>query len=413
MYEAAKARYAELGIDVEAALARLAETPISIHCWQGDDVRGFEAGSGSLDGGIQVTGAYPGRATTPEELMADFAEALRHIPGVKRINLHAIYAVMDPDNPVGRDALRPEDFQAWVDFAREHELGIDFNPTLFSSPEMRDGLSLSSPDEATRQYWIRHCQASRRISAWIAEQLGDDVLCNIWIPDGYKDRPADRMGPRERLADSLDQIFAEELEGVIDAVESKVFGIGLESYTVGSHEFYLGYALSRPGVLCLIDAGHYHPTENVADKLSALLLYFDEIPMHVTRAVRWDSDHVVVLDQQLLEIAREIVRCEALDRVRIGLDFFDGSINRVAAWVSGTRAMQRALLLALLEPHGRLRGYQDEARFTELLVEQDALLGLPFGAVWEEYCRRQGVGDDWSWLAEVQRYEAEVLSGRA
>ncbi len=408
----ARSRYEAIGVDVEAALKRLAETPISIHCWQGDDVRGFETGSGELDGGIQVTGSHPGAARTPEELMADFREAIARIPGPKRINLHAIYAVMDPDDPVERDALRPKDFAPWVDFARENDLGIDFNPTLFSSPHMRDGLSLSSPDEKTRQYWIRHCQASRRISAWIAEQLGDDVLCNIWIPDGLKDIPGDRMGPRERLADSLDQIFAEPLDGVLDAVESKVFGIGLESYTVGSHDFYLGYALSRPGTLVLIDSGHYHPTENVADKLSALLLFFDEIPMHVTRSVRWDSDHVLVVDNELLGIAREIVRCHALDRVRIGLDFFDGSVNRVAAWISGTRAMQKALLRALLEPNERLREHQDAARWTELLVEQDALFSLPFGAVWDEYCRRQGVPDDWSWLADIQAYEEGIIAAR-
>ena len=329
-FEQAKQRYSKLGVDVDAALEALANKPISIHCWQGDDVGGFENTDSALSGGIQATGNYPGKARNPEELMADFDKAISLIPGKKRINLHASYAIFDGDK-VDRDNLEPKHFARWVEYARSRGIGIDFNPTYFSHPLASDGLTLSNPDETIRTFWINHGIACRRIAAYIAKELGCPVLNNVWIPDGYKDTPADRLGPRLRLKDSLDRIFAEKLDGVIDCVESKVFGIGVESYTVGSSEFYLSYAASRPGVYVLLDNGHYHPTEVVSDKIPSLLAFFDKVPLHVTRAVRWDSDHVVLFEDELKEIAKEIVRNDAMDKVLIGLDFFDASINRVAA----------------------------------------------------------------------------------
>lgn len=410
-YEEAKAKYEALGIDVEAALEQLAGTAISIHCWQGDDVQGFENTGEALSGGIQATGNYPGRARTPEELMSDFSQAISLIPGSKRISLHASYAIFDGPR-VERDQLEPEHFRKWVDFAKEKGIGIDFNPTFFSHPKVKDGLTLSSPDEETRQFWIRHGQQSRKIAAAIAKELGSPVLNNVWIPDGYKDVPGDRIGPRQRLKASLDDIFEETLDGVIDCVESKVFGIGLESYTVGSAEFYLAYASQRPGVYYLLDNGHFHPTEMVSDKLSSMLTFFDKVPLHVTRPVRWDSDHVVSYDDETREIAREIVRADALDRVLIGLDFFDASINRVAAWVIGVRNMQKALLYGLLQPTGLLKSCQDAADFTRLLVYQEELKTYPFGDIWAMYCKRQSVPGDTDWFEEVKRYEAEVLSKR-
>ena len=411
-YEQAKARYEALGVNVDAALDALAGKAISIHCWQGDDVGGFENMGQALSGGIQATGNYPGKARTPQELMADFEKAIEFIPGKKRINLHASYAVTNGEK-VDRDALEGRHFDAWIEFAKKNDLGIDFNPTFFSHPLAADGLTLSHPNEEIRMFWVRHGIQSRRIAAYIAQKLGQPVLNNVWIPDGYKDVPADRLGPRLRLKDSLDRIFAEKLDGVIDCVESKVFGIGVEAYTVGSNEFYMAYASQHPGVYNLLDNGHYHPTEMVSDKMSALLAFFDKLPLHVTRPVRWDSDHVVRLDDELQEIAKEIVRNDAMDKVLIGLDYFDASINRVAAWVIGTRNMQKALLQALLMPHAQLKAMQEEGRFTELLMQQEELKSYPFGEIWAHYCQTQGVPADESWFAQVMQYEKDVLSKRA
>ena len=411
-FESAKARYAQYGVDVESAIHAASGKPISIHCWQGDDVSGFDQKDGCAGGGIQTTGNYPGRARNFEELKADFLKATSLIPGSKRINLHASYAVFPNGEWVDRDALEHRHFAPWVQFARENGFGIDFNPTCFSHPKVRDGLTLSSPDPETRRFWIDHCKACRRIANEIGRELGNDVLNNIWIPDGLKDVPADRLGPRMRLKAALDEIFAEKLPHVIDCVESKVFGIGLESYTVGSNEFYMGYAATHPGVYNLLDNGHYHPTEVVSDKIPALLCYFDRIPLHITRAVRWDSDHVVLFEDELREIMKEIVRNDALDKVLIGLDFFDASINRIAAWVIGTRNAQKALLWALLQPHARLKALQDEARFTEKMVLMEEFKTMPFGDIWEEYCRRQGVPTDAQWFDEVAEYEQKVLSQR-
>ena len=412
-FESAKARYSQFGVDVEAALKAAAAKPISIHCWQGDDVTGFDQREGGASGGIQTTGNYPGRARTFEELKSDFKKAASLIPGKKRINLHACYAVFGPGEWVDRDAIEYKHFAPWVDFARENGYGIDFNPTCFSHPMVTDGLTLSSPNEAVRRFWINHCKATRRIANEIGAQLNDKVLNNVWIPDGLKDTPADRMGPRLRLKASLDEIFEEKLPNVIDCVESKVFGIGLESYTVGSNEFYMSYAASHPGVYNLLDNGHYHPTEVVSDKIPALLCFFDKIPLHVTRGVRWDSDHVVLFEDELKEIMKEIVRNDALDKVLIGLDFFDASINRIAAWVVGTRNAQKALLWALLQPHDKLRQLQDRAEFTEKMVLMEEAKTLPFGDVWEEYCRREGVPATESWYADVVQYERDVLSKRS
>ena len=411
-FELAKSRYASLGVDVEAAMAALAKAPVSIHCWQGDDVIGFDAAADSLSGGIQTTGNYPGKARTPDELMADFEKAISLIPGVKRINLHACYAIFENGEHVDRDALEPRHFAKWVEFAKKNNLGIDFNPTLFSHPMVKGGLSLSNNDPEVRAFWVRHCIACRRIAAYFAQELGTHSVCNVWIPDGLKDVPADRLTPRMLLKDSLDQIFAEKLPGVVDCVESKVFGIGVEAYTVGSSDFYTAYAASHPGVYVLLDSGHYHPTEVISDKIPALLCMFDKIPLHVTRPMRWDSDHVVRLEDELREIATEIVRNDALDKVLIGLDYFDASINRIAAWIIGTRNMYKALLTALLMPHEKLRTLQQEERFTELMALQEALKTMPMGVIWEEYCARQGVPADDAWIDTVLTYEKEVLLKR-
>ena len=364
-FETARAMYASLGIDVDAALEKLARTPISIHCWQGDDVTGFDREGGGAADGIQATGNYPGKARNLAELQADCLKAASLIPGPKRINLHASYAVFTAETGgwVDRNRLEYKHFAPWVEFARAHGFGIDFNPTCFGHPMVKNGLTLSSPDEQVRRFWIEHCKATRRIAEQIGEALGDRVLHNIWIPDGSKDIPADRLGPRLRLKAALDEILAEPCPHVIDSVESKVFGIGLESYTVGSNEFYLAYAATHPGVYVLLDNGHFHPTEAVSDKIPALLAFFDKVPLHVTRAVRWDSDHVVLFDDEIAEMCKEIVRCGGLDKVLIGLDFFDASINRVAAWVLGARNVQKALLFALLQPHEELRTLQDQGRF--------------------------------------------------
>ncbi len=409
-YEEAKKAYAALGVDTELAMKKLSEIPISLHCWQGDDVRGFEHGGTDLSGGIQATGNYPGRARSPEELMEDLSFALGEIGGRHRLNLHASYLVTKRD--VQRNQIEPEDFTPWIDFAKEHHLGLDFNPTFFSHPMVKDNLTLSSPEKEVRSYWIEHGKRCRRIAQSFAMALGGHSLCNVWIPDGYKDVPADRLGPRLRLKESLDQIFSEKMDNVVDSVESKTFGIGLESFTVGSNEFYAYYAASHKGVYQLMDTGHYHPTEMVSEKLSALLCYADYVPLHVSRPVRWDSDHVVTLSDELKELSREIVRSGATEKVLIGLDFFDASINRIAAWIIGTRNMQKALLIALLEPGKTMKEMQDACRFTQLLSLKEELKTLDWGAVWEEFLFREGVDGSMAWLPKVEAYEEKVLAGR-
>lgn len=411
-YEAAKQQYEKWGVNVEDALERLKEVAISIHCWQGDDIQGFEVEQQELSGGIDVTGNYPGKATSPEELRADLDVALSLIPGTHRLNLHAIYAETNGEI-VERDAIKPEHFKNWVAWAKEKKMGLDFNPTLFSHSKAADGLTLAHPNQEIRDYWIRHCQASRKIGAYFGQELGTSALTNIWIPDGFKDTPSDRLTPRKRLKESLDTIFSEDIDENlnIDAVESKLFGIGSEAYVVGSHEFYMGYALKN-NKLCLLDTGHFHPTEMVSNKISSMLLFNDQLALHVSRPVRWDSDHVVTLDDELREIALEIVRNDALDRVRIGLDFFDASINRVAAWVIGTRNMLKALLYALLTPNDLLKKYQDEGDFTRRLALMEEFKTYPFGDIWDHYCETMQVPVKESWLDDVLEYEETVLSKR-
>lgn len=412
-YTEAQKLYTTYGIDTEEAISKLTDKEVSIHCWQGDDVAGFDNPDGGAGNGLAVTGNYPGRARSFEELKQDFLKAVSLIPGKKRINLHACYAVFTEENPwVDRDGLEYRHFEPWVEFAKENGFGIDFNPTVFSHPMVKDGLSLSSPDETVRRFWIDHCIASRRIAQQIGEQLADKVLDNVWIPDGYKDTPSDRLGPRKRLKDALDEIFAEECPNVIDCVESKFFAVGVESYTVGSNEFYTAYAASHDHVYNLMDAGHYHPSENISDKISAMLLYFDYVPLHVTRGVNWDSDHVVAFDDETKEICREIVRNDAMDRVLVGLDFFDASINRIAAWVIGGRNFQKAMLFALLQPDQELKAMQDAGDFTGRLMLQEEAKTLPFSDVWAEYCRRQGVPTGREWFDTVKEYGQNVLSGR-
>lgn len=410
-YGAAREAYAALGVDTEAALARLDAIPLSLHCWQGDDVRGFENPAGALTGGIQASGSHPGRARGVAELRADLDMALSQIPGRARLNLHAIY--LESERPVARDEIGPEHFRGWVDWARERRLGLDFNPTCFSHPNSAQGFTLSHPDAEVREFWIRHCQACRRISASFGEALGSPSVMNVWVPDGFKDQPADRLAPRARLASSLDRIFADPLPRDFhrDAVEGKLFGIGAESCTVGSNEFYLAYAISRGVMLCL-DAGHFHPTELVSDKLSAVLPFVGELLLHVSRPVRWDSDHVVLLDDETQAIANELVRGDMLDRVHIGLDFFDASINRVAAWVIGARNMRKALLRALLEPRAMLRRAEASWDFTTRLSCFEELKSMPWSAVWNQYCRSRDVPAGLDWLAEVQAYESRILAER-
>ena len=415
-YMEAKERYAALGVDTEAAIARLASVPVSIHCWQGDDVRGFDTDpSKPLTGGIQTTGNYPGRARTPEELMADFDEMLRLCPGTKKLNLHASYAIFDRGEWADRDRLEPKHFKKWVEFCKARGLGADFNPTFFSHPKC-DPLTLSSPNEETRRFWIEHGKACIRISSYLAEELGQPCVMNIWTGDGFKDIPADRMGPRVRYRQSIDEILSEpyDFSKVKPCIESKVFGIGVEAYTVGSAEFALSYAAANMDrCIPLMDNGHYHPTEVVSDKIPALLAFFPEIALHITRPIRWDSDHVVLFDDETREIAKEIVRCGGLDgRVNIALDYFDASINRVAAWTVGVRNIQKALLYALVTPNEALGRLQDEGDFTALLVRQEEMKTLPFGEVWSEYCRRENVPEDGAWFDEVKRYEKDVLSKR-
>lgn len=413
MYEYAKKEYEKFGIDTDEVLEELKHIPVAMHCWQGDDVKGFDQ-DGPLTGGIQATGNYMGKARTPEELMSDMDKAMSLIPGKKKINLHACYAIFEDGEYADRDALEPKHFKKWVEFARKHNVGIDFNPTFFSHPKIKDGLSLTSPDEETRQFWIRHGKACIRISQYFAEETNTPCVMNIWIGDGFKDIPGDRFGPRARYRDSLEQILSEPYDRtkVKPCVESKVFGIGVESYTAGSAEFTLSFAATHEGCLPLMDNGHYHPTELVSDKISALLCFYPEIALHITRPVRWDSDHVLLLDDETKEIAKEIVRCDGIDRVHMALDYFDASINRISAWVVGMRSWQKALLNAMLMPNDTLKKLQDDGNFTELMVLQEELKTMPFGEIWKEYCRRCGVEPDIKWFDEIKEYEKKVLSNR-
>ncbi|MBR6902781.1 MAG: L-rhamnose isomerase [Clostridia bacterium] len=409
-YESAKEIYAKYGVDTDKAIEKLKDVTISVHCWQGDDVVGFDNRE-SLSGGIQTTGNYIGKANTPEELMADLDKAFSLIPGKKKLNLHACYAIGEPGEKIERNKIEPKHFKKWVQFAKERNIGIDFNPTFFAHPKVKDNLTLSSPDEDTRNYWIEHGKACIRISEYFANETGIPCVMNIWIPDGYKDIPADRMGPRARFKDSLDKILSEpyDKKKVYVTLESKVFGIGLESYTVGSGEFCLSYS-NYKGITPLMDNGHYHPTEVVSDKISALLLFNENIALHVTRPVRWDSDHVVLFDDETREIAKEIVRNDALDRVFIATDYFDASINRISAWVTGVRNVQKALLFALLEPKKRLKELQEQNRLTELMVISEDLKTAPIGDVWDEFLKRENVESNY--IDEVKKYESEVLVNR-
>ena len=409
-YIEAKEKYAKYGIDTEKALETLKNVSISVHCWQGDDVVGFDSKE-ALSGGIQATGNYPGRAKTPEELMADYDKAFSLIGGKKKLNLHACYAIFEDGEVAGRDEIEPKHFSKWVKFAKERGMGIDFNPTFFSHPMVKDGLTLSSPDEEIRKYWIKHGVACIKIAEYFAEETGIPCVINIWIPDGYKDIPADRLSPRARFKASLDEILDTPYDKskVYITLESKVFGIGVESYTVGSAEFCLSYS-DYKGITPLMDNGHYHPTEVVSDKISSLLLFNEKIALHVTRSVRWDSDHVVIFDDETKEIAKEIVRNDALDRVFIATDYFDASINRISAWVTGVRNVQKSLLFALLQPEAELKKLQDENNFTEIMYLQEEMKMMPLGEVWEEFLSREGV--EKNYFAEVKKYESEVLSKR-
>ena len=411
-YEIAKKKYLDLGIDVEAAMEKLKNVPVAIHCWQGDDVGGFDSKE-TLSGGIQATGNYPGKATTPDELMADMDAAFALIPGKKKLNLHACYAIFENGEYADRNELMPKHFEKWVKFAKERGMGIDFNPTFFAHKNVKDNLTLSSPDEETRKFWVEHGKACLKIAEYFATETGECCVMNIWIPDGYKEIPQDRLGPRARFKKSLDEILSTPYDKskVYVTLESKVFGIGLESYTVGSAEFCLSYS-TKAGITPLMDNGHYHPTEVVSDKISSLLLFNEKIALHVTRCVRWDSDHVVIFDDETKEIAKEIVRNDALDRVFIALDYFDASVNRIAAWTVGARNMQKALLNALLQPSEMLAKYQDEANYTKMLAVSEEMKTMPFGDVFDEYCRRVGAPVGMEWIESVDKYEREVLSKR-
>lgn len=409
-YELARERYAEIGVDTEAAMQALAGIAISLHCWQGDDVGGFESAGEELGGGLAVTGNYPGKARTPDELRADLDQALALIPGTHRLNLHAFYGEFGGKN-VDRNEIEPAHFQNWIDWAKAKGMGMDFNPTCFAHPKASDGLTLSHPDPAIRDFWIEHCVRSREIGDAMGEALGSPTVTNVWVPDGSKDTPVDRLSPRQRLEASLDRIFAKKLDHNLDAIECKLFGIGSESYVVGSHEFYLGYAIKNQKVLCL-DAGHFHPTESIADKFSSVLLSVPEILLHVSRGVRWDSDHVVTMDDALLSITAELVRNQFLGRTHIGLDFFDASINRIAAWAIGTRNTLKALLIALLEPPA-LRKAERAGDLTARLALMEDLKAMPWGAVWDAYCLSQNVPAGHDWLGVVRDYEQRVLSKRS
>lgn len=409
-YQLAKERYAAMGVDTEKALATLDEIPISIHCWQGDDVRGFEDPSRGLSGGIQTSGNYPGAARNACELRNDLDFALARIPGRKRVNLHAIY--LEADEAVDRDAIEPRHFQRWVEWARKNDLGLDFNPTCFSHKLADDNMTLSHPDPAVRKFWVDHCIACRTISEYFGTELGTPAVMNIWIPDGSKDTPADRYAPRKRLMEALDEILAHaQGDHHKVSVEGKLFGIGAESYTVGSNDFYVAYAATRKVLLCL-DAGHFHPTESIADKISSALFFLDEILLHVSRPVHWDSDHVVLLDDPTLAIAQEMVRADSLNRIHLGLDFFDASINRVAAWIIGARNMRKALLMALLQPNATLRKTEEQGDCTGRLAMQEELKSMPWQAVWESYCASKNVPPGIEWLNQVRKYEADILSKR-
>jgi L-rhamnose isomerase len=410
-YAIAGERYAALGVDTNRAIERLATVAISLHCWQGDDVGGFEDPDRGLSGGIMTTGNYPGKARTADELRRDLDKAYSLIPGTHRLNLHSIY--LESDKRVERNALEPRHYAGWVEWAKTNQRGIDFNSTCFSHPLADSGFTLAHPDEGIRTFWIEHCIACRQIGAYFGRELGTPAVTNLWVPDGMKDTPVDRKTPRRRLNESLDQIFAEAIDPRhnLDSLECKLFGIGSESYVVGSHEFYLGYAIKSGKLLCL-DAGHFHPTEGIADKISAVLCYVPQLLLHVSRGVRWDSDHVVTLTDELQAIMQEIVRGDFLDRVHIGLDFFDASINRVAAWTIGTRNALRALLMALLEPIEKMRELEASGDYTARLALLEELKGLPFGAVWDYHCVRQGVPVGYSFMSEIKSYEAQELSKR-
>jgi L-rhamnose isomerase len=410
-YTLAKERYAGLNVDTEKALTELEKIAISLHCWQGDDVGGFEDPERGLGGGIMATGNYPGKARNANELRQDLDKAYSLIPGNHRLNLHAMYH--EAGKAVPRNEIQPEHFVNWAAWAKENNHGVDFNPSCFSHPLADDGFTLASADDGIRSFWIEHCMASREVGAYFGRELGNTAVTNIWVPDGYKDTPVDRAAPRRRLKESLDAIFAKPIDPTynLDAVECKLFGIGSESYVVGSHEFYMGYAIQNQTLLCL-DAGHFHPTEMISDKISSTLLYVPELLLHVSRGVRWDSDHVVTLTDELQAIMQEIVRGDVLDRVHIGLDFFDASINRIAAWTIGTRNALRALLMALLEPIAHLRELEQASDFTARLAMLEELKGMPFGAVWDYYCLQQGVPVGISYLDEIRIYEKQVLSQR-
>ena len=410
-YELAKEQYKQIGIDTDEVLKKLDEILVSVHCWQGDDVQGFENPEGLLTGGIQATGNYPGKSRTPEELREDLELVFQLVPGKHKVNLHAIYGEFG-DAKIERDNIKPEHFQNWVTWAKKMGLGLDFNPTLFSHPLAENG-TLSNPDEKIRKYWIDHCKASRKIGEYFGKELGIPCVTNIWIPDGYKDIPVDKYMPRKRLKDSLDEILKEEIDPKynLDAVESKVFGLGLESYTVGSHEFYMGYAVKNNKLLCL-DAGHFHPTEVISDKIPSVLLYLDQILLHVSRPVKWDSDHVVILDDELQAIANQIIRYNFEKRVHIGIDFFDASINRIAAWVIGVRNTRKALMIALLEPTEKLKEIELEGDFTSRLALLEEYKTYPTGAVWDYYCSQRGVYAGEDWLEIVKNYEKNELSKR-
>jgi len=410
-YQLAKERYTELGVNTDQIIEKMDKLAISMPCWQGDDINGFEKSEHTLSGGIDVTGNYPGKARNISELRNDMEKALSLIPGQHRVNLHAIY--LDTDQAVDRDEIKPEHFAGWVDWAKENGLGLDFNPTCFSHPKSDDGFTLSHPDQEIREFWIEHCKASRKIGEYFGKKLGDTAVTNIWIPDGYKDMPVDRLAPRQRLKDSLDKIFSQDIDNNynLDAVESKLFGIGSESYVTGSYDFYLSYALQNEKLLCL-DTGHFHPTENVYDKISTSLLYLDEILLHITRSVRWDSDHVVAFDDKLNKVVEEIIRNDFLDRVHVGLDFFDASINRTAAWVIGMRNTQKAFLKAMLEPVAQLKEFENKGDFTSRLALMEEYKTYPFNAVWDYYCLKNEVPVGSDWLAEIKEYEKNVLSQR-
>ncbi len=410
-YEEAKKRYAEIGVDTDAVLEKLQGIKISMHCWQGDDVKGFLSPEGELTGGIMSTGNYPGAARTPDQLRQDLEKAFSLIPGKHKLNLHAIY--LDTDEAVDLDQIEPKHYEKWVAWAKEQGLGLDFNPTFFSHPMMKDGFTLAHPDKAVRDFWIEHGKRSRRVAEYFGKELGETCYNNFWVPDGFKDNPVDRLAPRKRLMESLDEIFADQVNEnyTQDAVESKLFGLGAEAYTVGSHEFYMGYGLTRDKMI-LLDAGHFHPTEVISNKLSSLALFSKGIMLHVSRPVRWDSDHVVIMDDELQDIAKELVRNDLLDKAVIGLDFFDATINRIAAWVIGTRNTQKALLKALLEPIKELKEMENSFDFTSRLAYTEELKDFPYSDVWNYFCQQNGVPIGLDWLKEVEIYEEEILKNR-